>query len=170
MTSLQPDLSSSAVQRIRASANVQALVTAGLIGTDAVYPQGWIFQRTHNAPTSYRIVEGTGKACIVVSDRSSWAGPNQHNTARFPALLVEVFADCSRNTKGAVAADDADRRCKQVFNSVDPLFHDAANRDHEWPLGIRVISSLRWAELSIDDVPDGDGSVRGTAIYSVALG
>lgn len=170
MTSLEPDLASSAVQRIRADAGFQQLVTVGMVGKDTVYSQGWAFQRTQRSPASYRIVEGTGKACVVLSDRTSWAGPNPHNTARFPALLVEVFADCSRNAQGAVIADDADRRCKQVWDRVDKVFHDPSNEVHVWPLGIRVISCVRWSELSIDDVPDGDGSVRGTAYYAVTLG
>lgn len=169
MTSLQPDLASSAVERVRASSIFQDLVSAGLVGTDSVYPAGWVFQRTRRAPATYRNVEGTGKACVVLSDRTSWAGPNQHNTARFPTLLVEVFADASRDSQGNVVADDADRRCKQVWDGLDRIFHDAANVSHVWPLGLKIFSCVRWTELSIDDVPDGDGSVRGTAYYAVQL-
>lgn len=169
MTTLLPDLASSAVQLLRAYLPFQALVTSGLIGTDAVYPQGWVFQRTRNSPSSYRIVEGTGKCAVVLSSRGTWTAPNMHNTAKFPALQVEIFADCTRDSSAAIIAEDADRKCSQVYGVLDSLFHDVGSEtiSSPWPLGFVVASCLRSSELTISDVPEGDGSVRGIVYYAV---
>lgn len=168
MTTLLPDVPSSAVQLLRAYGPFQDLVAGGLIGFDSTYPQGWVFQRTRNSPSSYRIVEGSGKSCVVLSARGTWTAPNIHNTAKFPNLQVEIFADSSRDANGNITMEDADRKCYQIYSVIDKLFHDVGSRN-TWPLGIAIASCLRQSDIVIDDVPEGDGSVRGTFHYAVVL-
>lgn len=168
---LPPDLASSAVRKLRESSAAAALVAdATLLVKSGIYPNGMIAQREDNSLSTPVLVEGSGKAGILISARSPWTTPNRHNTARFPRLQVEIFADCSRNAMGQVTVKDAVRRCEYIFNMIDPVFHDPGNTSHIWPLDFYVVSCIRGQDLSIMNIPDADYAVVGTAYYNVELG
>jgi hypothetical protein len=165
-------LLSRAVRRIVADPAFTALVGTD-IGRDPkvtdAWHGGWVFQGYADDGGLYRTVEGTGKAAVVLLGRDTWGGPNQHNTAEFPLLRIHVFADCSRNKDGSTAARDQDERCYRVWNVLRPLFHDAANHVEYWD-DLRIVSSVVQQDLSLMDVPSGDGLVRGSATVAVVLG
>lgn len=168
-------LGQAAVEKILASTAVQALIGTD-IGQDATgegpFTAGWVFRSHDNEMSPYRDVQATGKACIVVAERESWTSPNLYNTAQFPTLFIVIYADSARATNGTSitpAQRDSRDRCQRVHQAVHPLFHDAANQDHNWPLGLRVISSVCQSELTMLDVINGDGKVQGVARYSISL-
>ena len=158
--------------RLLGSTEFQALIGEDVGLDDAEedpWYSGWVFQGLSDTGEPYRQPEGSGMAAVVVSSRGGWASPNQTNTASFPLLQIFVFADCSRDENGNLSARDAESRVRRVAEVVDPLFHDAANRVHSWGT-FPVVSCLRHSELSIRDVPNGDGVVRGELTYEVVLG
>lgn len=168
-------LGEAAVVKILAAPAVQALIGTdiGQDDTGQPYAAGWVFRSSDNEMSGYRDPEGTGKASIVVAEREGWTSPNAYNTARFPTLFIVVYADSTRVLNGSSLTPtqrDARDRCQRIFDAVDPLFHDVANKDHHWPLNQYVVSCMRQTELTMVDVLNGDGKCQGISRYSVTLG
>lgn len=168
---LEGDLVSSARQKL-----LTALTDAGLIGTvvgkDATggtWASGWVFSDSGNDLSPSRSIAATGKAAVVVSSRSAW-GSNNHNTARFPVLQILIYADPTRVPNSpSRAAEDADLKAKAIAKVVRKTFHDAANEDHNWPLGVQVISSVAAGDLELTDIPNSDYAVRGIQRFNLQL-
>lgn len=169
---LAGDLVSSAREKV-----LQALIDANMVGTligkddnptDPFYT-GWVFAGPDHASAPSRDVTNTGKVAVVLFCRNSW-GSNMHNTVRMPTLTVLIWADATR-FEGTVsrAAEDADLKAKAVARVIRATFHDAANADHDWPLGLYVISSVADGDLDITDVPGSDYVVRGALNFSVQV-
>lgn len=175
---LDGDLVASArVRVIQALADDQASVAKASpwVGVDGQgdqppgpYTDWWVFSGFDSEGNPFRNVEGTGLCAIVLLSRGQWA-TNRHNTARFPVLQVAVYADCSRDGAGNVAARDATLRCNVVAKLLRDTFHDASNGTHDWPNGLRVHSCVLQNDLSVTDVPKGDGVVRGLMTFEVAV-
>jgi hypothetical protein len=158
---------------------VGALVAANLVGpvvgADGVgtqpvgpYSDAWVFPAAEEDGRPLRAVESTGLTAVTLHVKDEW-GANVHNTMHFPVLTVLIFADCSRDPEGNPTARDAELRCKAVAKVIDKTLHDPANVNHDWPLGLRVHSCLRESMgLTIMDIPNGDGAVRGQLRYDVA--
>jgi hypothetical protein len=157
--------------RIIGSAAFQALIGVDVgmddVSTDPWYG-GWVFQGLSDENAPYRQPEGSGMAAVVVSSRGGWASPNQTNTAHFPLLSVFIFGDCSRDANGNLSQRDAEVRVRRVADVIDPLFHDPANRTHVWGT-FPIVSCLRHSELNLQDVPSGDGVVRGELTYEIVI-
>lgn len=132
------------------------------------YNDAWVFSGFNVSGDPYRNVEGTGLCCIVLLSNTHWI-TNHHNTARFPMLRVLIFADCTRDGAGNVAARDGILRCNLVSKLVRTTFHDAANTQHSWPNALRVHSCVLRTDLTVVDVPKGDGVVRGDMTFEVSL-
>jgi hypothetical protein len=169
------DLQASALQRLRT-----ALTAAGLIGDEVgrdgsggqpsgPFSDGWLFAGFDNDGNPLRRVEGTGLSAITIQSRDSWA-VNEHNTQEFPVLVVSIYTDCLRDGMGNVASRDADMRCRRIAKVVRSTFHLPAGPNGDWPGGVRVTSSLSVQDLSLMDIPDSDGAVRGVLRFHLALG
>lgn len=171
-TLLEGDVSASACVKLR-----NALQAEGLIGTligvdvapETAFTSGWVFVGAENDNRPSRDVTGTSMVACVVSSRSHWA-TNMHNTARFPVLQVLIFADSTR-IPGTVsrASEDADLKVNRVAKVVRKTFHDAANRDHSWPLDVEVISSVLSTDLQLSDVPGNDFVSRGQMLFNLQV-
>lgn len=105
-------------------------------------------------------VEGSGDRVVQVLLGPAWA-TTRTNSAQFPILHVNVWADCARDLDGRPVRDDADQRAYQLWESVDPLFHDTGRN---WE---SVISSYRASGPALTIVPNSDGAVLLTARYEV---
>ena len=167
MTTSRDVVAAEAVKRIRNDPAFAALVGT-VIGSDATYGDGWVFQGLDASGGSYRAVEGTGKCAVSVTARDSW-GANQHNTQEFPLLRIFIWADATRTVKGAPTSRGADAKAWQVWEVIRPLFHDPGNRTHVWG-DLNITSSLVRQDLSIMDMPGTEAAVRGAATIEVALG
>lgn len=155
-----------------ADAGLLALVTDGTIGKDAdggAYdaPQGWVF-RDINDQRAPRPIEGTGKASVLFSQFDHWSNQTRFHTSKFPILTVFIFADVTRDGSGSPIAQDAEDKVRRVWREIDRLFHDAANEIHMFDT-LRIVSSVESSPLSILDIPDGDGAVRGTVRYDITI-
>jgi hypothetical protein len=145
-------------------------VLVGLVGTDSVWTDGWIFQHQR-----YIDVRSTGSACVVLASRAGWSGPNRHNTVRFPRLQVEAYVDPTRDTNlnpSGEAPPTVQERADAIFKAIDPVLHRVDGGGFIWGGvgGIRIVSSLRGVEPDIVEVPDGDGEVRMLVSYDLELG
>lgn len=138
-----------------------------LVGTSDSF-SSWIFRWR-----LYVDVEGTSQCAIVLREDGGWASPNNHNTARFPRLTVEVYADPPRTPRLNPAMATAPDRAKAVFDVLDRVFHIPQGGQISWGDNqerLRIVSSLRLTEPQISTVSDGDGLARLSTAYAVTLG
>lgn len=143
------------------------LITAGVHTTTDPDWGVWVFR----GRPEYSI-DGTNKCSVVIAQRRGWTTPNRHNTARFPQLQVEVFADLTRDAVSAPDRRTAEDRAMDVFHVLDTVFHRPGERGMSWGNGdgrLFVISSARSTEPRVEDVPETDGNVRLTADYDIEL-
>lgn len=142
-----------------------------LLGADdgaGGYPT-WIFRWK-----SYRTVEGSGDAAIVLSQRPG-SPSSAYHTSNFPRLQVEIYVDRLRDAQANPVNHTPEDRCNRIFRVLDRLLHTSpAGGDRIWgdngSGGLRILSSQRDQDIDIVPVPDGDGMVRGLVSYSISLG
>lgn len=145
-----------------------------LLGSDAIFPS-WIFVDTPEVN-----IESTSKAMLVVSVVDGWAGSNDHNTARFPRLLIDIWVDPTRNPDKSVREKDASVRAEAIYKAIDKHLHvvhaslpGGASIVWGTPMqildktGVRIVSSKRDAEPSYSPAFDDQGAVLATVRYNV---
>lgn len=111
-------------------------------------------------------VDGTSGRAIVVRRSNGWGQPDPVQTAEFPILVVDFWADPDRDADGQKVEDNAIDKAYAVYRAVDPLLH--AVRDQWWGAGgtnpgLWIVNCARYAEpfhQTIDDV-HGSGPVAG---------
>lgn len=154
-----------------ADAGLMQLVTDGVIGKDATggaYEAGWVF-RDIGDQLPPRPVENTSKAAVLFSHVDHWSAQVRHHTTKFPILTVFLFADATRDPSNLnPIQQDAEHKVRVIWKEIDRLFHDSANKIHVFDQ-LRVVSTVEGSPLSIMDIPDGDGAVRGTVRYDIIL-
>lgn len=123
-------------------------------------------------------VQGTQQRAIVVRRSNGWATPDTVQTSEFPILVLDFWADPTRDGEGNKAADDAADKAYAVYRAVDKDLHGV--RDEWWGAGgsnpgLRVVSCSRWAEpfhLTSQDQhgsgPKFDGQAVGDCAVVVA--
>jgi hypothetical protein len=130
----------------------------------------WLFQETLQVT-----IESTQGVACVLAVRGGWAPPNQHNTARFPRLMTEFYADPRReDTTLDVRVRDAENKIRRAHLAFDHVLNRVRGGDEWWGVsdddpGIRVVSSLRMQEIEYFPVPDGDGVTRAQVFYALVL-
>jgi len=155
-----------AVAKFVASPECEALVEEGLLGVD-VKGTPWVFQGSDD-DRPFRDPAGTGKGAIVITSNGIW-GVNQHNTADFPLLTVLVYMDVSRKADGTILMKNGKSRTLSVLRRVKDVFHDAANKDHEWP-GLYVVSCvMQPGGFSVMGIPNSDAMHRGAANFELSI-
>jgi hypothetical protein len=145
-----------------------------LLGSDDLGP--WIFVNQPEAT-----VENTGDVLVVISSTSGW-GANGHNTARFPVLIVDIWADPTRDPAShAVMRKDADLKVERVFEAIDKflhLTHRSVNGDSViWGTpdqvtnrtGVRIIASERQDEPTMRPAFNDEGAIMGSVRYNVSI-
>lgn len=152
-----------AVRQLAATPEVVALV-----GSDLTFGP-WLFRWKVGAVT----VEGSSSAAVVMAVRGGWATPNRHNTARFPRLQAEVYADLDRNLEGNPIVRTAEERAGDVYDALNLVFHRPDAKGFYWGNDsgrLRIVSSVAGDEPTVDEVPGGDGMVRLVGTWQVVLG
>jgi hypothetical protein len=166
-----PDLVTAAWRELVAQS--ADLIAAGLVPEgeqigDIAWPVAWVFKWKAAATVS-----GKEGASIVLSQPSGWSSPNRHNTLEFPRLIVEVYADQSRDAGQGPEFKDAPSRAMDVWRVVDRVLHRVDAGAFTWggtDGGIRIVSSTRSQEPQIMEVPDTDGVYRLLTSYDIELG
>lgn len=146
-------------------ASLTAVVDA--VSADATGP--YIFQYD-----DFRGVKGTGNVALVISANGSWTTPNQNNTMQFPRILVEAYADVSRDpTTHDMTRPDGQEKAQILLQVVTKVLHRpqggglpgvAVGAD-----GLRVLGSLRLGEPTYPALPDGDGVIVGTVDFGLVV-
>lgn len=155
------DIVSGAVTYLRAQPEVVAAVDTFNINNS--FSPG-IFQYR-----LWTVMEGSEKTSCVINTDGGWAGPNLHNTLRFPRLLLNIWADPLRDAQKNNIDPLVQRRATNTFEAIDPFLHCMEGSDMRWGT-LRVISCLRLTEPVVYPVPDGDGLVRLQCYYAVTQG
>lgn len=156
---------------------VQDLVSAGKIGKSATWTSGWIF----DSRPQVEIETSSAKCMVVVADDGTWLPPNAHNTEKFLAMFVDVWASPTRNTDGSQRTPDAEFLIETVFEALLPELHTVhpAGPDGEirwWGTasqienrtGLPVFYSQKLTEIEFSPVEDGNGAVMGRVRFGVA--
>lgn len=173
MSTPLPSLSASSDLAVAAHRKLLAVpgVTDALGSSGVGSPVGvWLFVRELQV-----VVEGTGKAAAVLREAGGWARPNLHNTARFPRLSLEIYADSSRDAAGAVARRDAESRARAAWESFQSVLHRVDAFAEVWgkatgDSGMRVWGSQLMSLPDVYPVDDWDGGVRLQCHYGLNTG
>lgn len=120
------------------------------------------------------LVEGSGRAGAVLSIAGAWARPNSHNTARFPRLQLEIFADPSRSS-GNIVRRDAEARAWFAWEPFNLELHRTDGFAETWGAlgldpGLRVWGSTLLSHPDMFDTPDWDGGCRLLVYYGLCVG
>lgn len=146
-------------------------VTGALGSSAPPSPVGvWLFVRELQV-----VVEGSGRAAAVLREEGAWARPNQHNTARFPRLSVEIFADATRDVNGAIARRDAEARARIVWERFQTVLNRTDGFSEIWGSngadpGMRVWGSQLMSLPEVYDINDWDGGKRLQCHYGLNTG
>jgi hypothetical protein len=149
------------VQAARTHLAAQTALTA-LLGSDSVYAT-WIFQWE-----PYVDFEGTSKVGVVLVARGGWTSRAFHNTASFPRLVVQIFADPTRDANRNVISLDARDKAWKVLEALDRSLHRPGGINELWGT-VRVYQSHREDEPDWIAEPDGDGLVVCTVSYGLSV-
>lgn len=136
---------------------VQDLVTAELIGKDAGFVNGWIFDSSLSVS-----LEGKQKAAIVVSYGGGHDTPDPDSAVKFPVVVVDIWADPTRSDDGSVAVHDAKSKVFRVWDAVDAALHIQKRTEEDGTAlffgDVRIITSQRLGDPDLQWVKDGDGA------------
>ncbi len=116
-------------------------------------------------------METRDDVALVTTDAGPWGSANEHNTAEFRRLGIQVWAGPIRGDDGVSIVEDNEthRRAYKVYKLVDRYLHRVAGGDQWWG-SIRCVSSRRFGGYDDYKTPDGNGVVIGTQMYGVELG
>lgn len=167
----QTDLALAAHRRLSQVAGIRAVLGPLPPGSAA---STWLFTRDLGV-----VVEGTGLAAAVLSVQSGWARPNAHNTASFPRLVVQIYADSQRGLNSAVVRQDAPARAWWAHAAFRKVLHRTDAFSEVWgadPLaspsdpGMRVWGCQELAEPDLEPLQDWPGGVLLRAEYGLSVG
>lgn len=136
----------------------------------------WIFDES---PLNVK-VEGTSKCLIVINEQGTWTSPNGHNTMRFPQLIVDVWADPTRNADRSVQKLDAKTKIQDIQTVLDRHLHltdpaTSAGMPYIWgtaaqvagKTGVVITGSHRSSGPNFSPIRDSEGSWMGQLTYDV---
>src|SRR5690606_35499722 len=121
------------------------------------------------------------KAMVVIFTDGGW-GANNQNTARFPRLFVDIWANPTRNPDKSVQMKDADLKIESVYLAIDKYLHlvdtslpnglsvmwgtatEISNRT-----GVRIINSSRQGEPVLSPAFGDEGALMGRVEYHVQI-
>lgn len=129
----------------------------------------WLFVRELSL-----VVEGTSRAAAVLSLDGGWSRPNTHNTARFPRLKLEIYADASRSGT-SISRRDAESRAWAAWEPFDRILHRTDAFVEVWGSGsgdpgCRVWGSQLMTHPDVYDIADWDGGKRLLCHYGLCVG
>lgn len=146
-----------------------------LLGKSASWDT-WIFDEK---PVNVK-VENTSKCLIVINEADPWTTPNQHNTMKFPMIIVDIWADPTRNIDKSVQKFDAKTKIEDIQDFVDKYLHlvepgDVNGNPQIWgtsaqiaaKTGVVVTGSQRLSGPSYSPIRDTDEAWMGRYTYGI---
>ena len=161
------------------------------IGKGNAFVDGWVFDTMPYA----NIEKKSHQALIVITHDGTWQSPNEHNTARFVRINVDIWASPTRQADGTVIRNDADDLIEEVMEAIRPYLHTVnpsvpgnSTTDPVLPYlgkpgqpriwgtasqiaagtGVLVIGSQALNEPTFNDVKDGNGARMARYSFGVA--
>lgn len=123
------------------------------------------------------VVDGTGRAAVVLKQSGGWSQPDPRSPMRYPLLMVRCYADPTRDalTRTMLRAD-AEDRALALHRAVDRfIFANGDGAGRTWGAGpdgtggLAVIDASLWSEpilITNDDGHDDSGPVSlGDSVY-----
>lgn len=153
-----PDYVDGCASYLRQFADLKAL-----LGSDNRYDT-WIFQEK-----LYATVEGSQSVAVVLSTSTQWATNNSYNTADFPKLAVDVYADPERDPNNNVAFDDTKDKLLAVHDKIKKYLH-MVDPGYKWWGSTRIVSSTLLSLPILEPVADGGGMRSAIAYYALVVG
>ena len=98
-------------------------------------------------------VPGTGSVFVTVGQGGTWSRDAYHRGAHHPLMVVNIYADHSRDEQGEVTKHDARNKALAVFDYLDALLDGMTQ--HDWA---EIISCRRDSEPTFITIPDGLGA------------
>ena len=145
-----------------------------LLGRSASWST-WVFDET-----PYARFEGTSKCLIVVNEEGTWTFPNEHNSMRFPKLIIDVWADPTRNPDKSVKVQDAKTKIEDIGKHLNRHFHlvdggTPTGMPFVWGTaeeiaaksGVVITGSQRLNGPEYSPVTDSQGSIMGRYEFGV---
>lgn len=145
------------------SEHVQELVIAPYIGSDDGWVNGWIF----DSKLSTRI-ENSQRCAIVISYAGGSDTPIPGNSASFPAIVVDIWADPTRDADHSVIVDDAKTKCFTIHEAVKKALHLPNSQGIVFD-ETRITSSELLGEPELNPVIDGNGAKMLRARYGISF-
>ena len=147
------------------------------LGSDSKWDT-WIF-----SDSPFVRIENTSKVMIVITINDDWSPANDYNTTSFPRMIVDVWADPSRNSDHSVLKQDAKAKIASVYKAVDKYFHTVNNDTSSggsvyWgtaaqiaaKTGTRIAKSVRLDGYpKMSPVSDGNGAFLGSVVYGLII-
>lgn len=161
--SAETDEALAARRRLVAVDAIRAVLGPSPDNVDAVW-DSWLFVRELGA-----MVEGSGLAAAVLSIEGGWTRPNAHNTANFPRLIVEIYADPSRGANREITRRDAESRARRAFVAFATELHWTDGHSEVWgtdpaasppDAGLRVWGCQSLVVPDVFPVEEWEGAVR----------
>lgn len=145
-----------------------------LLGRSVTFPT-WIFDEK-----PFARIENSQRALIVINEDNQWAQMNEHNHMRFPRILVDIWADPTRNTDNSVKTYDATRKIEAIVKQVDQTMHTVNLNDGNgnpiiWGTaaqkasftGQLITGSVHLTGPTYSDIKDAEGALMGRVAYGV---
>lgn len=98
----------------------------------------------------------SGLLAYVLMRDGGWGVPQPRRHDEYPVLLVQCWADRSRDEAGEPTKEDEEERAWSLYRVLDPLLHGV--RDVVWggQNGLTVVSSDRTVEPFFTRPPSSD--------------
>lgn len=136
-----------------------------LLGAFEDSDEPFLFQHTMQT-----VLEGTGKAAVVVGYAGGWSPPNTYNTLKLPRISIEIFVDPKRTDDlDYIDTSETRRRIDTIYNAVDRHLHRPQGGDQMWGT-IRTVECTRLGEPAFSPIRDGDQMHKGLVYYGVMQG
>lgn len=117
----------------------------------------------------YHTMAGTQSVAVVVKDGTSWASPNTSNTAEFPRIQIEVWADPPRDEEGQVTQPtEARTRAYAVYEQINGRLHLPFSRIINFG-SVIAFGSIRLGQPSWIQSPENDHVGKLTVFYGVSM-
>lgn len=115
----------------------------------------------------YQVMEGSQSTAAVVLNGGGWAGPNTHNSMRFPRIILELTVDPLRAAdQNVIDPGEAYRRINRAYEVIDRRLHRPQGGQQQWG-DIRTIGCSRQGEPTIFPISQADGALRLQVFYGV---
>lgn len=124
--------------------------------------------------------ESNSTCLIVVNEGEPWTDPNEHNTMKFPTIIVDIWADPTRNEDRSTKIPDATEKIETIQDVVDRHLHlvDAADLQgypRVWGTaeqiasrtGVVITGSVRRSGPEYSPIRDADDAWMGRLVYGV---